>query len=112
MGTFGDNDYEDEIKIKPDTKSKSEVNQLGQDYVMKASQDVRGKDLVGPKHIINIADLRCHLYMQSQVEPDMLPPTQAALDFKITRSHFVSKIWRNANDAVSANLIPNNLVGS
>ena len=32
----------------------------------------------------------------------MLPPTQAALDFKITRSHFVSKIWRNANDAVPA----------
>ena len=54
------------------------------------------------KHIINIADLHCHLYMESQVEPEMLPPTQAALDFKITRSHFVSKICRNANDAVPA----------
>ena len=54
------------------------------------------------KHINNIAGLRCHLYMQSQVEPEMLPSTQAALDFKITRSHFVNKIWRNANDAVPA----------
>ena len=32
-----DNGDEDEIKIKPDTKSKSEFNQVGQDYVMKAS---------------------------------------------------------------------------
>ena len=38
--------------------------------------------------------------MQSQVEPEILPPTQAALDFKITRSHYFSKICRNANDAV------------
>ena len=53
-----------------------------------------------PKYIISIADLRWHLYMQSQVEPEMLPPTQAALDFKITKSHFINKIWRNAHEAV------------
>ena len=58
-----------------------------------------------PKHVTTIADLRWHLYMKSQVEPEMLPPTQGALDYKIKRSHFVSQIWRKADEAVP--IIPN-----
>ena len=38
--------------------------------------------------------------MKSQVEREMLPPTQSALDYKIKPSHFVSQIWRKADEAV------------
>ena len=33
---------------------------------------------------------------------EMLPPLQAALDFKIKRSHFVSEVFRNGDKAVSS----------
>ena len=38
--------------------------------------------------------------MKSEVDSEMFPPTQAALDFRIIRSSFVSKDGRNADKAV------------
>ena len=38
--------------------------------------------------------------MKSEVDSEMFPPTQAALDFRIIRSSFVSKNGRNADKAV------------
>ena len=43
--------------------------------------------------------------MKSQVESQMLPPTQGAINYKIKSSHFVSQIWRKADEAVP--IIPN-----
>ena len=38
----------------------------------------------------------------------MLPPLQAALEFKIKRSHFVSEVFRNGDKAVSSIIDPKN----
>ena len=38
--------------------------------------------------------------MKSEVESEMLSPTQTALDFRIIRRHFASKNWRNTDKTV------------
>ena len=38
--------------------------------------------------------------MKSQVEAKLLTPTEASLAFKIKRSHYICKIWKNANNPI------------
>ena len=38
--------------------------------------------------------------MRSQVEAELLPPIEASLVFKIKRSHYICKIWENANNPI------------
>ena len=50
-----------------------------------------------PRHISDISKLRWYLYSKNQVESEQLPPTSAALEFKIKRSHYLTKVWKAAN---------------
>ena len=65
-----------------------------------------------PRHISDISKLRWYLYSKNQVESEQLPPTPAALEFKIKRSNLASPIlpepedfdWRLEDDAYHATM--------
>ena len=49
-----------------------------------------------PQHVSDVSKLRWYLYSKKQVESEQLPPTAAALEFKIKRSHYMTFVWKNA----------------
>ena len=50
-----------------------------------------------PQQVTDIPRARWQLYSKQQVESEKLPPTPSALDFKIQRSDYISKIWTSAD---------------
>ena len=49
-----------------------------------------------PNHVENIGDLCWYLFAKYQYEAEKLPPTAAALKFKILRSQYMSLVWKQS----------------
>ena len=49
-----------------------------------------------PNHVKNIGELRWYMLSKYQNEAEKLPPTAAALNYKIRRSHYMSLVWKQS----------------
>jgi len=59
-----------------------------------------------PEYILDISSLRWYLFSKHQLESEKLPPTMAALKFKILRSQYITSIWKLSHIARPVLLSP------